>query len=497
LLKKDRGSTKRYQLRIKSNDIITMVLNSTIGSLSYYVNDVNYGVAFLDARLKDTLVRPAFSCRLKYCSTQLIIRINQMNSHYDTNYYKSYENILKDTQKVLGNDNNDKKNYFVNILNRKSGDMTAAIACILAERKELKTEEKIDENEDEFLESMKDMLFKQRTLSQTNYREYPQGLILKRDMYKMNEKAINSITNDTNTNNEDDHHRISNLFLPSLCGPFNMRKIALYSQIMFTSKTIIVHSLRNVFMKIMLLNNKTNNIDIKLKQLGGMRTLRQLLLIIAPRRSIKNEYFFMNGISGNATMYESLNTMRPLLLSILNNHVQTNYFKLFLLSECVNHLISASHPTITTTQERIVKKTTDDKGVERDKSDFYNYNDRTALTTPNIRFVNYLLCLLWEAEKRNHDNANHDSSSSSSSSSRGMKNKIWSNNEIKMILNSLHVYIQSTDGFTRIDGIHLLISFLEEIHAFEKYYHDNTSTSNSRKRRHWTINYALSPYILD
>ena len=67
LLKKDRGSTKGYQLRIKSNDIITMVLNSTIGSLSYYVNDVNYGVAFLDARLKDTLVRPAFSCRLKYC----------------------------------------------------------------------------------------------------------------------------------------------------------------------------------------------------------------------------------------------------------------------------------------------------------------------------------------------------------------------------------------------------------------------------------------------
>ena len=59
LQKSERSSARAHRVRVRSGDTVTVVLDSDLGTLSYWVNGVDYGVAFLDVRLRRSCVRPS------------------------------------------------------------------------------------------------------------------------------------------------------------------------------------------------------------------------------------------------------------------------------------------------------------------------------------------------------------------------------------------------------------------------------------------------------
>ena len=73
----------------------------SLGSLSFRVNNVDYGVAFVDSRFKKSIVRPAVSVFLRYRSTQIRFRINRIHPHYVNSNYTSFARIVQDVNTVL------------------------------------------------------------------------------------------------------------------------------------------------------------------------------------------------------------------------------------------------------------------------------------------------------------------------------------------------------------------------------------------------------------
>ena len=383
-------SYKSARVRLRSGDTIECALNSSIGSLSYCVNGINYGVAFLDTRLRgSTRVRPAISLSATTPSSNVQIRISRIHPHHTSSHYESYEWTVRSAANVLGLPTTQD---FVTLLRSVGGDITKAVQKSL-------TLNKTSQNLNQKLNQQFKSLEKEKTHS------YPRGLLLQRDETVMSSRtaseagkyaarqhqqhiatvtnkitsiravanttavaAVAASTATTTTTTTTTAATIGNmneidqkidLFTVCLDGcSADSTEIVLQSQIMYTSTVVAVQALRRTLLRMLV--QRSRDVPMSLASLGGLGVLRSLLLIIAPRYSMNHgssQYSqhgqqSLSGASKNLLLKkeetsdsEALLSLRPLLLSLLCHDTEGESLRTFLLSECVAHLLSAAHPT--------------------------------------------------------------------------------------------------------------------------------------------------------
>ena len=208
-----------------------------------------------------------------------------------------------------------------------------------------------------------------------------------------------------------------------------------------------------------------------LSELGGLRCLRRLLLLVAPRPTANEIFrFSVEGTTDHSSLskhtdsedFNSLNSLRPLLMWILSGEAtatagskgkegQDASVTQFLVAECAAHILHAASSS-----------TSGNSGI----LPAVLSSDRDMLSRPSLALASFLLGLLLDTG-------------------------VLRLRDISVLVRSLHVFVHKTDGVDRVEGTRLLLTVVT--HANTTYLSNNASVSVwlgehafSRRMQAWT-----------